>query len=250
MSLVFELSEYTQEDEKIVRSFKLKNTLCLDIFEKKEGQYVMIDAIRKQLLEISNDFLDSLGIEFFIHDIILTGSLANYNWSEYSDIDLHFLIDFEEIDVNTELLKEFFDAKKNIWNEKHNVKINDFDVEVYVQDVNEEHVSSGVYSVLNNNWLVFPEKSVQKIDDQKILKKGEQFAKIIDKLIEKGEKSELLPKIERLRKKLKSFRQSGLETGGEFSYENLTFKLLRRNGYIKKLMDLKNKITDKKLSIP
>ena len=52
-----------------------------------------------------------------------------------------------------------------------------------------------------------------------------------------------------MRKKLKSFRQSGLDVGGEYSYENLTFKLLRRNGYIHKLLDLKTKLTDKKLSV-
>ena len=55
--------------------------------------------------------------------------------------------------------------------------------------------------------------------------------------------------IEGLRKKIKEFRQSGLETGGEYSYENLTFKLLRRNGYIQKLLRLKTTLTDKKLSV-
>ena len=53
-----------------------------------------------------------------------------------------------------------------------------------------------------------------------------------------------------LYKRLKKFRQRGLESGGEYSYENLTFKLLRRNGYIGKLLDLKSTIIDKKLSIP
>ena len=40
-----------------------------------------------------------------------------------------------------------------------------------------------------------------------------------------------------------------LKKEGEFSYENLVFKFLRRNGYISKLEDFKNKITDKKLSL-
>ena len=52
-----------------------------------------------------------------------------------------------------------------------------------------------------------------------------------------------------LYKKIKTFRQSGLESGGEYSYENLTFKLLRRNGYIEKLLKLKTDILNKKLSI-
>ena len=52
-----------------------------------------------------------------------------------------------------------------------------------------------------------------------------------------------------LYKKIKTFRQSGLESGGEYSYENITFKLLRRNGYIGKLLDLKTKVIDNKLSV-
>ena len=83
----------------------------------------MRDEIKKRLLEISNDFIDSFGVEFFIHDVVLTGSLANYNWSQYSDVDLHILIDFEESKYEIKILKEFFDAKKNVWNEKHNIKI-------------------------------------------------------------------------------------------------------------------------------
>ena len=72
---------------------------------------------------------------------------------------------------------------------------------------------------------------------------------MIDNLISKSKKENVLPKIENLRKKIKEFRQSGLERGGEYSYENLTFKLLRRNGYIEKLLKLKTDVTDKKLSI-
>jgi nucleosome binding factor SPN SPT16 subunit len=111
-------------------------------------------------------------------------------------------------------------------------------------------VSSGVYSVLHNEWVVNPSPDKEDIDEAKILEKGEYFAKQIDSLIEKESKSDdTIKQINDLKDKIKKFRQSGLEKGGEYSYENLTFKLLRRNGYIKKLMDLKNTITDKKLSL-
>jgi hypothetical protein len=115
--------------------------------------------------------------------------------------------------------------------------------------VNEEHISSGVYSILHNEWIVEPKQKKPNIDDRKILEKGEEYAKKIDKLINLGSKKDVLPQIEILRKKIKEFRQSGLESGGEYSYENLTFKLLRRNGYIQKLLKLKTDIVDKKLSI-
>lgn len=253
MSLFEELIEYTKEDERIVKSFQSKDTLCVDIFEQTKNGFRMKKEIRERLLEISDDFIESFGVEFFIHDIILTGSLSNYNWSEFSDLDLHILIDMGEInnesDILQSIMKEFFDAKKNVWNEKRNIKIKGFDVEVYVQDVEESHISSGVYSILNNKWEIEPKREVPNIDDRKILKKSEDFAKKIDILINLNLDDKTLLKIESLRKKLKQFRQSGLETGGEYSYENLTFKLLRRNGYIEKLLKLKTDIVDNKLSL-
>lgn len=255
MSLFEELIEDKELDDKIVKSFKSKDTLTNQIFDGEKGEFKMREDVRKKLIEISDNFIDSLGVEFFIHDIVLTGSLANYNWSNFSDVDLHILIDFDEIadkkltGVN-KIVKEFFDAKKNVWNETHNITIKGYDVEVYVQDVDEEHISSGVYSILNDKWLVKPEKSQPNIDDRLIIEKGLEYGNKIDKLIELANKGiDVLGKIDVLRKKLKKFRQSGLDSGGEYSYENLTFKLLRRNGYIGKLLKLKTDITDKKLSI-
>ena len=256
MSLFEELIEDLETDKKIVKSFQPKESLSDQIFEGSDGDFSMREDIRKRLLEVSDDFIESLSLEFFIHDIVLTGSLANYNWSEYSDVDLHFIIDFDEIsegksnsEALKEIFKEFFDAKERVWNEKHNIKIKGYDVEVYVQDIKQEHVSSGVYSILNDKWLVKPERNKPNIDDRKILEKAESYAKQIDKLVKLGSKQDVRTEIDRLRKKIKEFRQCGLESGGEYSYENLTFKLLRRNGYFGKLIKLKTKITDKKLSI-
>ena len=248
MSLFEELIEGKKKDKQIVKSFETKETLSDQIFEERKGHFVMRDEIKKRLLDVSNDFIESLGVEFFIHDIVLTGSLANYNWSQYSDVDLHILIDFEESKYEMDILKEFFDAKKNVWNEKHDIIIKGYDVEVYVQDVNEEHISSGVYSILHNKWIIEPEKDKPNIDDRKILEKGEEFGKRIDHLT-KNPKEITIDQLEDLRKKIKEFRQSGLESGGEYSYENLTFKLLRRNGYIQKLLRLKTQLKDRKLSI-
>jgi predicted nucleotidyltransferase len=246
MSLFEELIEDKEGDKKIVKTFKPKDTLSPQIFEDGE---IMRPEIRKKLLEISNEFVDTFGIEFFIHDVQLTGSLANYNWSNFSDIDLHIIIDFKESKYNSELVKEFFDAKKNVWNEKHDILIKGYDVELYVQDVDEPHVSSGVYSVLHDKWKVEPKQEKPNIDDNKILSKAEYYAKKIDSLVKNGTKSDMLPIVEKLRMKIKDFRQCGLESGGEYSYENLVFKLLRRNGYIEKLLKLKTDIINKKLSI-
>jgi predicted nucleotidyltransferase len=250
MSLFEELIEDREEDEKIVKSFQPKDTLSNQIFDESDDSYIMRGDIRKRILQISEDFTESLGVDFFIHDIVLTGSLANYNWSQYSDVDLHILIDFEESKYPADLLKEFFDAKERVFNKKYNIKIKGYDVEIYVQDINQEHVSSGVYSILNNEWVIKPDMTNPKIDDSKIIQKGEEYAKKIDELVSKFKSNkDVANETTSLYKKIKSFRQSGLESGGEYSYENLTFKLLRRNGYIEKLLKLKTDITDKKLSL-
>jgi len=249
-SLVDELSEYKDEDESIIKSFYSKKILSPDIFEQTDGSYKMLNDLRDRLLLITKKFVDFMGVDFFVYDTVLTGSLANYNWSEYSDVDLHVMIDYDESEHHNVLLKEFFDAKKNVWNNLHDIMIKDFEVEMYVQDVKEAHISSGVYSVLNDEWIIEPQKEKKYVDERCILEKGEEYANLIDSLTKKNEAGEdVIKKVETIKNKLKRFRQSGLDKGGEYSYENLTFKLLRRNGYIKKLIDLKKEVVDNKLSV-
>jgi hypothetical protein len=199
MSLFEELIEDKEGDKKIVKSFKPKDTLSSQIFEESGKGFIMRPEIRKKLIEISDEFIETFGVEFFIHDIVLTGSLANYNWSNFSDVDLHIIIDFKESKYNPDLVKEFFDAKKNIWNEKHDIVIKGYDVEMYVQDVNEPHVSSGVYSILHDKWEVKPKQETPKIDDDKILSKAEFYAKMIDSLVNNGKNKNVLPLIEKIR---------------------------------------------------
>ena len=53
--------------------------------------------IRTKLLQIADDFYTDLKVEAPIADIQLTGSIANYTWTENSDLDIHVLFDFSEI---------------------------------------------------------------------------------------------------------------------------------------------------------
>ncbi len=258
MSLIKELIEDMKKDKEIMKSFIPKDTLSDDIFDKDGESYTLKEDIREKLLEITNEFLSFLGIDFFIYDIHFTGSLANYNWSNYSDLDIHIIVDLDEFsngkeDTNTynEIVREFFELKKKSWAATNDIKVKGFEVEFYVQDMDDKAVSTGVYSILNNEWVTEPEKGEHNIDEEKILKKSEEYAKSIDILMNKAEDGENVTKqVDELKSKLKKFRQSGLESGGEYSYENLTFKLLRRNGYIEKLFKIKSYVRNKKLSLP
>lgn len=258
MSIISELIEDMKKDKEIMKSFVPKDSLSKDIFDEDGDSYVIKEEIREKLLQITNEFLSFLGIDFFIYDIQFTGSLANYNWSSYSDLDIHIMVDLdefsngkEETSTYNEIVREFFELKKKSWASTNDIKVKGFEVEFYVQDVDDKVVSTGVYSILNNEWVVKPEKTEHTIDEEKILKKSEEYAKSIDNLMNKAEHGEDVTKqVDELKSKLKKFRQSGLESGGEYSYENLTFKLLRRNGYIEKLFKIKTLVRNKKLSLP
>ena len=101
----------------------------------------MKKEIRKNLLKIAEDFYSSLDVDAEIYDVILTGSLSNYNYSRYSDYDLHILIDFKDINDDVDLVKKFVDMSRKIWNEEHDIKLKGFEVEVYIQEKNEEHTA-------------------------------------------------------------------------------------------------------------
>ena len=176
-----------QKDPNIIQSFKTKEVLCGEIWDGATGTPQMKKDVRKQLMEISDEFLEFLVIELDIADIIMTGSLSNYNWSDFSDIDLHVVLDFEDVGENESLIKEFFDSKRINWNTSHNITVKGFEVELYVQDEKESHFSSSVYSVLKDKWLVEPKPGGREPDEEKLVSKVVQWMKIIDEVIEQKE---------------------------------------------------------------
>jgi hypothetical protein len=238
--------EFVENDFEPISSFYVKDDLNRNIWDKDDN---MKSDIREDLLEIAYDYVDFLDLEIDIKDIRLTGSLANYNWSKYSDYDVHILVDKKDISKDTELVDKYLSNSSKLWSSQHNIKINEYPVELYCEDISEEHTSSGVYSLVDDKWLTKPDKIDFKPDEYLIKKKSSRFMTIIDDIkddLESGmpyEDVDILFK--NTWKKLKDARKSGLEKDGEYSIENIVFKLLRRNGYIKKLIDLKNKYYDK-----
>lgn len=217
--------------------------------------------IRLKLLDISDDFIDYLGIEpDIVKDVIMTGSLANFNWNEeFSDIDLHILLDYSDVDENVEFVKQYFLSQKNSWNTEHeDLRIFGFPVEVYVQDINEKHDSSGVYSLDRDKWLVEPNRSVlatSKVNKDYIRDKVSDYINKIDKLsyiYKKNKNNEykirkISEKVQKLWDEIKNSRKIGFEKSGgkEINNNNIIFKSLKRSGYLDKLYNLKTKTYDK-----
>jgi len=243
------------ETNNIIKSFELRDTLNPKIWDtpNDENSPKIKSKIREKLLEIAYEFIQFLKVDIIVSDVHLTGSLANYNWSEFSDFDLHIIADFNQFPKKQlELYKELFTLKKTLFNSDQNIKIYNYDVELYVQDENEEHASTGVYSLINNDWLETPKKEKFEINKSSLQKKISQWTEKIDSILETAEEEDLQESkkiIDNLKDKLKRYRKCGLDKNGEMSYENLVFKYLRRSGYIEKLFGFKRKKIDKELSL-
>lgn len=222
-----------------------------DKYKDKTGdtRWVFDGLVRKKLLKISEDFYSKFGDllgDIPIVDIQLTGSLANYNYTDKSDLDIHVLVDFNKVNSPKEVLKAAIDGIRFIWNLRHDVIIRDHDVELYLQDVSEPHTSTGLYSLKNNKWIKKPQFNPPKIDEQDVNKKYESLVSEIHELESKLVTSVKLPsdakdmykRLVRLKEKIQKMRKESLAKEGEFAVGNLTFKLLRNNGYIGKIIDL------------
>jgi len=206
--------------------------------------------IRKILLKNALLFIKFAKINKLIYnDILFVGSLANYNYTNYSDLDVHILMDTSQISNNKEFVDEYLDTKKSLWSEKYDIKIKGHDVEMYVQDINEVNAATGIYSLINDKWILKPIYQMIPIDINKIFEKASYIMDKIDSLESETDNNKLLLIIDKIKDKIKKLRQSGLQKEGEFSIENLVFKVLRNTGYLKKLFELKEKAIANKLSL-
>jgi hypothetical protein len=237
--------EFNKKDLEPIKSFYLKESLNPKLWD----DFNLDGEVREDLLKIGKDFFDSVELECEVKDIVFCGSLCNYNWSEkYSDYDLHIIIDFKDVDENLELVEKLCDYAKKKWNLDHDIFLKGFEVEVAIQDEKDFKESiktnrmGGAFSVMKNKWVKKPEK-VEFIPDEEILKKkATAIMDVVDEIESKIEEDKypiVEKKLDSIWKKIKKSRQSGLEEGGEFSTGNLVFKLLRRNGYVAKVMDMK-----------
>jgi hypothetical protein len=237
------------EEEVEASSFDTNDTLEPEIWEGEEIK----PEIRDKLVRIAMDFIKNLPVEVNVKDITLTGSLANYNWSNYSDVDLHIIVDFLEVDENVALVKSFFDNARMKWNNNHDIKMKGYDVEIYVEDEREVHKSSGLYSLMNDEWIKRPKKYRSMIDFPAAMHKAEDIefqVSIVANLITAKKYETALKNIDRLKNKIRNMRRAGLESKlQEFSIENIAFKILRRNDTLGYLNDLKTKAYDAMMSV-
>ena len=214
--------------------------------------------VRTKLIQIAHDFYKDLKVTIPIEDIQLTGSLANYNWTEHSDLDVHVIMDLSKINEDVELVKKALDGIKFQWNIRHKVEIRGHDIELYGQDLNQLHLASGLYSLMKDEWIRKPKYEPPTIDPKDVHRKVEAYMTQIEELEKEyhsikspSDATDVMEKANVIKKKISKTRDEQLvHKGGEFSVENLVFKELRNNGAIGKLIKLKSLAYSKIYSEP
>lgn len=201
--------------------------------------------IKEKLLQIGKDFYADTETDAPLKDVLFVGSLANYNWSDTSDFDVHVVIDFKDVDENVELVEKLVNALKSKWNDEHDIHLKGHNVEVYIQDVTKENRSTGVYSLMQDKWISEPQKENIEIDKEKIQEKYNDFVRKINSAL----KSQDIDKLKSIIKDVYDMRQAGLDKSGELSTENLVFKILRNRNYIEKLKQEIINLYDKNQSL-
>ena len=198
--------------------------------------------VRQALLKIADDFREFLGVnDLKIQDITVSGSNAAYNYTDHSDIDLHLVVDMPDDPV----YRELFDAKKYQYNDEHNIRIGPYEVELYVQDAAEPHISQGIYSVRDGEWRSVPRRRRADVNDISVRAKYEDLGQRAEAAIESGD----LQRIRAVIDAIKNMRRAGLADNGEFGAENLAFKLLRNQGLIDQLYAARGAAEDQEMSL-
>lgn len=197
--------------------------------------------VKSKLVEIARAFEDFIGVDIKVIDYTVTGSNANYTWTEYSDLDLHLIVP----GTPSEEERELFSAKKSLWAEQRDITIRGLPVECYVQGEDEPHHSTGVYSLSQEKWLVIPKKVKPQVNDSSVeAKKDAVLAAVEQALISKD-----LNKLRSVKDKITQMRKAGLERAGEWSVENLVFKILRNLGLIDQITNKIRELEDQELSL-
>lgn len=238
-----------------LKSFKIQDKLNPKFWINNK----INSRVRLKLLDLADEFIESLAVDWVKpKDIVITGSIANYNWSKYSDVDVHILIDFKEVWKKTEFVQDYFDSKKALWAQEHEqLKIYGFPVEMYVEDTNGDNPSSGIYSLNKNKWIVEPNDFQDaQLNEPFIKDKAAKIMTEIDNIDDKIKKETDNHKLEVLSTKLKKLfdklhkqRQESLDKNGEMGTYNIIWKVLRRSGHLDKIWEIINTVYNKVNSI-
>ena len=240
---------------KVLRHIKakdLRETISLRFTDILNPVFWIGDSLKpevnEKLMQFAEAFVAFVDMdERAIVDVLLLGGNAGYNYTQYSDLDVHIVVDPKFIpDCNPDLLDQYYMDKKTLWELTHNVTIYGVKAEPYIERPKvTRKKSQGVYSLMKKTWIQEPERVEGDVEEKEIEKKVNNFKTRIDALI----KNENVEGLRELVKKLRDSRSVSLQKYGEYGFENMVFKELRNQGYIDKVRTVVVNLKSKSLSL-
>lgn len=219
-------------------ALEIHNSLNKKLFNEDNK---LKDDVYEALQDIVQEFIKNLkdnDVPIHVLDTWFVGSNAAYNYTPKSDIDLHLQVNLEQGSDDPKILKLLYDYARSSFNKNYNIRVKGFPVELYIEDMNSNSISNGVYSLNKNDWIKFPDKTsltnevatVDISDRKKFKELIQEYNNISDS-----------ESIQKLIDDLYLLRKTSISTQGEFGEGNLIFKEFRNRG----LLDvLKNKLYD------
>lgn len=204
----------------------------------------LLPEVRERLLQIADQFVQTADVPLNIVDIRIVGSNVSYNYTQFSDIDLHIVCNFELMEMDPSMAQIMYNAVKAKFNQDYDISIRGIDVELYVEDVKTSALSNGIYSLLENRWIKFPKKIEleYEIDVQTDVDK---WSIVINDVLTRMDSDEIQSVIN----ELYNIRKSALECEGEFSSGNQLFKEIRNIGLLDKLKSGYKQARSKELTL-
>jgi hypothetical protein len=248
-----EINATSLEEETLPK--KLKSDIEIEYHKNLNPQFWLNNhlksGIRKNLLNLAKFYFKQLDLGVELKDIIFTGSLANYNYTDLSDVDLHLVIDYKKLTNDEDFAKEFFSNKRSIWADSNEIKVNGFPVEIYVQDVSQldDKGMGSMYSLLNNKWIKKPKYKLPQVEKHLITTKVNKYLDILNKISIMDDSIKKVEAYNKVFEKMRMDRKKATQKEGEFSVDNLVFKVLRNKGVFDIIKNNKKEIVNNLFSM-
>lgn len=226
---------------KLNEEFQIHDTLNPKLWDDAN---CLKPEVKNKIVEIVDFFEENLQVPLVIADIQLCGSNCSFNYTEFSDLDVHIIANFEAVSSETEVLQTVYDLSKTKFNDNYDITINGVEIELYVQNINSSVMSNGIYSVLENAWIKEP-KPITKVTKHSTEKEVEKWTQHIEAVLHKADYDDILNTINTLY----LLRHNSLNADGEYGKGNQIFKDIRNAGLLTKLKHALNDAMAKRLSL-
>lgn len=205
----------------------------------------LLPEVRQKIVDIAANFEEYVEIPIHIVDIVIVGSNASYNYTQYSDLDVHVIVNPEMVTAIPEDIQTLiYNMKKSSFNKEFDIKIKGIPVELYVEDMGSSVVSNGIYSVCDDRWVKEPKQN-SSITKHNIEKELEEWISKIEEVIASGSYEDISGTIDLLY----LMRKNSITIDGEFGKGNEIFKTLRDRGYLAKVKEALTGAISRNLSL-